>query len=93
MSVREVSAGALSQAVYELFLKACVVPCRDALDALERARGEETGAAAEVLRQLSENAKIAEETHLPSCQDTGTAAAALIGTDISANRCFRRLIA
>ena len=35
MSIREVSAASLSQAVYELFLKACVVPCRDVLDALE----------------------------------------------------------
>ena len=83
MSVREVPAAALSQAVYELFLKACVVPCRDVLNAVERARGEETGAAAEVLRQLSENAKIAEETRLPSCQDTGMAIVYLdIGRDV-----------
>ena len=59
MSIREVSAATLSQAVYELFLKACVVPCRDVLDALEHARQQESGPAAEVLRQLAENAKIA----------------------------------
>lgn len=83
MSVREVTAKALSQAVYELFLKACVVPCKDVLAAVERARGEETGAAAEVLRQLSENAKIAAQTRLPSCQDTGMAIVYLdIGRDV-----------
>ncbi len=83
MSVREVSAEALSQAVYELFLKACVVPCRDVLDALKRAHGEERGAAAEVLCQLLENAEIAEKTRLPSCQDTGMAIVYLdIGRDV-----------
>lgn len=83
MSIREVSAATLSQAVYELFLKACVVPCRDVLDALEHARQQESGPAAEVLRQLAENAKIAEETRLPSCQDTGMAIVYLdIGRDV-----------
>lgn len=83
MSIREVTAAALSQAVYELFLKACVVPCQDVLNAVERAHGEETGAAAEVLRQILENAKIAGETHLPSCQDTGMAIVYLdIGRDV-----------
>lgn len=83
MSIREISAESLSQAVYELFLQACVVPCRDVLDAVEYARSEETGAAAEVLRQLSENAKIAEKTRLPSCQDTGMAIVYLdIGRDV-----------
>ena len=45
MSVREISASTLSQAVYELFLDACVVPCQDVLDALAVAQEEETGAA------------------------------------------------
>ncbi len=83
MSVREIEASALSEAVYGLFLRAGVVPCADVLAAVERARGEETGAAAEVLRQISENAKIAAETRLPSCQDTGMAIVYLdIGRDV-----------
>ena len=83
MSVREISASTLSQAVYELFLDACVVPCQDVLDALAVAQEEETGAACEVLRQLSENARIAAETRLPSCQDTGMSIVYLdIGRDV-----------
>ena len=83
MSVREIEASALREAVYALFRKACVVPCADVLAAVERAKEEETGAALEVLRQITENAKIAERTCLPSCQDTGMAIIYLdIGRDV-----------
>lgn len=82
-AIREIGAEALRDAVYRLFRKACVVPCADALAAVERAKKEETGAALEVLRQITENAKIAEATGLASCQDTGMAIVYLdIGRDV-----------
>ena len=83
MSIREIKAETLQEAVYTLFRQACVVPCADVLAAVERAGAEETGAAAEVVRQILENARIAETTRLPSCQDTGMAIVYLdIGRDV-----------
>ena len=74
----------VAQAVYETIPRiACVLPA-DVLAALERAFAEERSPRArEVLRQLTENARIAREDHVPLCQDTGTVWVCLeVGPDV-----------
>jgi fumarate hydratase subunit alpha len=72
--MRTISGDAVTQAVSQLFLSACRMPERGALTAIKSALQKETSAPAkEALRQLVENAQIAQQTGMPYCQDTGMA--------------------
>jgi len=72
--MRTILGEAVTQAVKQLFLSACRMPERGALAAIESALKKETSAPAkEALRQLVENARIARQTGMPYCQDTGMA--------------------
>jgi fumarate hydratase subunit alpha len=72
--MRTIQSDVVKQAVSRLFLSACHMPGRDALDAVRSAwAGETCPPAKEALRQLVENARIAEQTGMPYCQDTGMA--------------------
>ncbi len=72
--MRTIESDIIKQAVSRLFLSACKMPGTDALDAIESAYHSETcPPAKEALRQLVENAQIAQQTGMPYCQDTGMA--------------------
>ena len=82
--MRNISKEAITAQVKKLFLKSGHMPADDALDAIKNAyKSEECPASREALRQLVENAKIAQETGMPYCQDTGMAIVfADIGQDV-----------
>lgn len=72
--MRTVDSKVIKDAVRESFLSACRMPSKDAIRAVKMAFETETHPIAkEALRQLEENARIAEETGMPYCQDTGMA--------------------
>lgn len=72
--MRTVDSKAIKDAVRESFTAACRLPSKDALCAVKKAYETETSPIAkEALRQLVENARIAKETGMPYCQDTGMA--------------------
>ncbi|MBA7498687.1 L(+)-tartrate dehydratase subunit alpha [subsurface metagenome] len=72
--MREIEASAITQAVAQLCQQANFVLGEDVLSALKQAQqSEESPLGREVLTQLLENARIAQEEHLPLCQDCGTA--------------------
>ena len=72
--MRTIKSSTITETVRMLFLRAAKMPGKDALHAVEAAYESETSPAAkEALRQLVENAKIAYETGMPYCQDTGMA--------------------
>jgi len=72
--MRIIKSETVTQAVRRLFLSACRMPGCDVLRAIEDAHASETCTPAkEALRQLVENARIARETGMPYCQDTGMA--------------------
>lgn len=81
---REVGADAVAEAVAALCVGANTVLGGDIRNALRQAKEREDGAlGAYVLEQLLENAKIAEETSVPICQDTGLAVVfADVGQDV-----------
>ncbi len=85
--MRIIDSNNIMQAVRRLCLRACNMPGDDLLDALDCAYVNETcPPAKEALRQLKENAKIAEDAKMPYCQDTGMAVVFLdIGTDVHIN--------
>ncbi len=71
--MREIGASAITQAVAELCQQANFVLGEDVLAALKQAQqAEESPLGKEVLSQLLENARIAEQERLPLCQDCGT---------------------
>lgn len=74
----------IAKTVENMFLSCCIVPSPDALSALKKAQDEETSPQGrEILRQILENAVIAEEMDMPCCQDTGVAVVFLeIGQDV-----------
>lgn len=72
--MRTIGSDKIKDAVRALFLAACRMPGEDALCAIKKAHdSEDCGPAKEALRQLVENARIAGETGMPYCQDTGMA--------------------
>jgi fumarate hydratase subunit alpha len=72
--VREIDAGAVTDAVARLCIEANYRLGRDVTAAFEAGMArEEDGTAREVLAQLLENARVAAEGELPMCQDTGLA--------------------
>jgi len=71
--MREIKASAVTQTVAQLCQQANFVLGEDILAALKQAQqSEESPLGREVLSQLIENARIAEQEHLPLCQDCGT---------------------
>ncbi len=74
----------VADAVYAAIPRlACVLPC-DIAEGLAAAHGAETNPRGRaVLDQLVENARVAEEDHVPICQDTGTVWVSLeVGPDV-----------
>jgi len=72
--MREIKASAVTQTVAQLCQQANFELGEDVLAALKQAQqSEESPLGKEVLSQLLENARIAQEEHLPLCQDCGTA--------------------
>ncbi|MDH5695826.1 MAG: fumarate hydratase [Dehalococcoidia bacterium] len=82
--MREIKASAITQAVAQLCQEANFELGEDVLSALKRAQQtEESPLGREVLSQLIENARIAEQERLPLCQDCGTAVVFLeIGQEV-----------
>ena len=85
--MRTINSDTIKQAVSRLFLSACQMPGHDALDAIQCAHANETcPPAKEALRQLVENAQIAQQTGMPYCQDTGMAVVFIdLGQDVHVN--------
>jgi len=82
--MREVDAGAITEAVSRLAKEACYFLGDDVLTffraALER---EESPTGRDIFRQLLENADIAREQQMPLCQDTGLAVVFVdVGQDV-----------
>lgn len=74
MSIREIDAQQIIEAVKKLFMDCNYYIGSDVLEALETAKGEEERPIAkDVLQQLIDNNKIAADEQIPICQDTGMA--------------------
>lgn len=72
--MREIDAAEIRRTVKDLFLKASITLGEDVLAALRRAeQNEESEVGKEIISRLLENAKLAQDHHLPICQDTGLA--------------------
>jgi fumarate hydratase subunit alpha len=82
--MREITAGAVTEAVTDLFKQANYELGEDVLVALKKARTEEKSPAGrEVIDTLLENARIAAMEKIPLCQDCGTAVVFLeMGQDV-----------
>jgi len=82
--MKEIEASAITQAVTQLCQEANFVLSEDVVAALKQAQQtEESPLGREVLGQLLENARIAQQERLPLCQDCGTAVVFLeIGQDV-----------
>ena len=74
METRKINAREITETVKMLFMDCNYFIGEDILNALEKARENETSDTAEsVLSQIIENDKIAAEEEIPMCQDTGMA--------------------
>ena len=74
METRKINAREITETVKKLFMDCNYFIGEDILNALEKARENETSDTAEsVLSQIIENDKIAAEEKIPMCQDTGMA--------------------
>ena len=72
--MREIDAAEIRRTVKDLFLKASITLGEDVLAALRRAgQNEESEVGKEIISRLLENAELAQDHHLPICQDTGLA--------------------
>lgn len=72
--MREIESGKIIEAVRKMSIEAAYKLGRDVMEAFEKNLEKETSPTGrEVLKQLVENAKIAEEGLFPMCQDTGFA--------------------
>ena len=82
--MREIEASAITQKVSELCQQVNFDLGKDVLSALRQARQtEESPLGRQVLDQILENARIAQQEHVPLCQDCGTAVVFLeVGQDI-----------
>ncbi|MDR1050885.1 MAG: fumarate hydratase [Deltaproteobacteria bacterium] len=82
--MREITCDEISRAVSEMCVEANCLIAPDIRAALEKARDSESSVVAvEVLATILKNAEIAEEKHLPLCQDTGMAVVFLdVGQDV-----------
>ena len=73
--MRTILANDIIQAVREACIEGCCVLPAPVVQALERAKEQERGAAKAILEQLLEIARLAREAMRPCCQDTGMAVA------------------
>lgn len=83
--MRNICAGAITDAVKSLCIEACCRLPEPVVRQLERAKAQEAenSAARAVLSQLLENARLSREAMRPCCQDTGMAVVFLdIGMDV-----------
>lgn len=82
--MRTVDSKTIKEAVSGLYLDACRMPSKDALTSVRDAlTSEDCPPAKEALRQFTENARIAQETGMPYCQDTGMAVVFIeLGQDV-----------
>lgn len=82
--MREIAASDITDLVARLYQEANFRLPLDVVAALENARGrEESELGREVLTTLLENARVADEKHVPLCQDTGLAVIfAQVGQDV-----------
>jgi len=82
--LKEIEAGAITQAVARLCQEANFFLGEDVLSALRQAhQAEQSPLGREFLTQIIENARLAKEEKLPLCQDCGTAVVFLeIGQDV-----------
>ena len=82
--MREIDSSEIAAAVKRCFLKACITPGQDVLDALKEAYGKESDATARaILKQILDNDGIAQDNCMPCCQDTGMSVVFLdIGRDV-----------
>lgn len=72
--MREITAGEITRSIKELAMGAAYHLGEDVMKALHRGLESETSPAGQdVLKQLLENARIADEGRFPMCQDTGLA--------------------
>lgn len=88
--MREISAIDIENVVYDLFNKAAVKLPDDVYKSLrDSTHSEKNGKAVNALCLLCENARLADETGIPICQDTGMAVVfAEIGQDVHINGSF-----
>lgn len=82
--MRKIDVNTIENAVYEMFLSACVKPDKKLKKILEAAGKEETSETARsILSQLSKNIDAAGKNNVPLCQDTGMAVVFLdIGQEV-----------
>ena len=82
--MREIEASTITQKVAELCQQVNIELGEDVLSALRQARQtEESTLGRQVLDQILENARIAQQEHVPLCQDCGTAVVFLeVGQDV-----------
>lgn len=81
--MREITAEQIEEAVSKCCIEANIFLPDDIKAAIEKAYDSEQGIAKEILSQLKENYKIAENEMMPVCQDTGmTVVFAEIGQDV-----------
>jgi fumarate hydratase subunit alpha len=72
--MREINVRIITEKVRDLCMRANTDLGEDVLEAFQRAiRREESPVAADILKELVENARIAREEQVPICQDTGFA--------------------
>ena len=72
--MRELAVSEITRAVGELCIRANVNLPQDLKDALAKCREQEDGPIARsVLDRITENYQIAQQEHMPICQDTGMA--------------------
>ena len=92
--MRTIQAEAISKTIAELCIRACRELPEDVAAALKRAEASEPFApAAELLRLLDENQRIARETAMPICQDTGMAVVfAEVGQDVRIEGSFEAAV-
>lgn len=92
--MRTISAKEIENAVCNLFKKAAVKLPSDVYKAMKKAEGEETSdRAASVLCKLCDNARLAEKSGVPICQDTGLAFVfAEIGQDVHIDGDFEKAV-
>lgn len=82
--IRIIEASAIEQAIYELFLEANITLPNDVRDALGEAKAKEEKRLCKImLERIEENARYADVSRLPICQDTGMAIVfAELGQDV-----------
>ncbi len=86
-AMREIESGEITEAVRKMSIEAAYKLGHDVMEAFEKNLKTETSPTGrEVLKQLVENARIAEEGLFPMCQDTGFAVIFVeLGQDVHVN--------